>query len=134
MIFMEGDQGDGLYIVDDGVIRGWILDKQLKYRPLSQELKVGCIFGEISFFLSSPRTATLQSKANSRLFFLENKYKKILYQNCPKLYKRMRLQIYSYKHDEILQFKMEFLRESVWYFKKAESKALTEICFQMVIK
>ena len=31
MIFMEGDTGDGLYIVDEGVIRGWIMDKKLYY-------------------------------------------------------------------------------------------------------
>ena len=103
MIFMEGDVGDGLYIVDDGDVKGWALDRKSCYKPLKKELSRGDVFGEISFFLDSPRTATLQSKANSRLFFLENRYKKTLSANCPILFKRLRKQIYSYEeHDENL--------------------------------
>ena len=59
MICMEGDEGDGLYIIDDGEVRGWILNRKLVHVPMRTELKVGSVFGEISFFLNSPRTASL---------------------------------------------------------------------------
>ena len=58
-IFWEGDEGDGLYIVDDGIVNGWVLDRKLFYRPLSRELGVGSVFGEIAFFLGAKRTATM---------------------------------------------------------------------------
>ena len=31
MLFREGDEGDGLYIIDDGAVQGWVRDKKLRY-------------------------------------------------------------------------------------------------------
>ena len=59
MLFREGDEGDGLYIIDDGSVRGWVRDKKLRSQPLQQEMAEGSIVGEIAFFLASKRTASL---------------------------------------------------------------------------
>ena len=90
MICMEGDEGDGIYIIDDGDVCGWVIDRNAIYQPFTEDLRVGSVFGEISFFLETKRTATLQSKANSRLFLLEKKYKKIFMTNCPTIFRRIR--------------------------------------------
>ena len=36
MLFREGDEGDGLYIIDDGIVQGWARDRKLRYKPLKQ--------------------------------------------------------------------------------------------------
>ena len=48
------------------------------------------------------------------------------------MYKRMRSQIYQYD-DEILENRIQLLRESVYYFKLVEREALVELAFQMNI-
>jgi len=49
------------------------------------------------------------------------------------LYKRMRNQIYLHR-DEVLEYKINLLRESVFYLKLAEREALVELAFQMRIE
>ena len=84
--------------------------------------------GEVSYFLKSKRTATILTKSSARLFFLDIKFKNNLRQLCPKMFKRMRSQIYQYD-DEILENKIQLLRESVYYFKSVEREALVELAF-----
>ena len=38
MVFKEGDESDGLYIIDDGTINGWARDKKLRYKRLKTEM------------------------------------------------------------------------------------------------
>ena len=59
MVFREGDEGDGLYIIDDGTINGWARDKKLLYKRLKTEMVQGSVIGEISFYLNSMRSASL---------------------------------------------------------------------------
>lgn len=59
MVFREGDEGDGLYIIDDGTINGWARDKKLRYKRLKNEMVQGSVIGEISFYLNSMRSASL---------------------------------------------------------------------------
>ena len=44
------------------------------------------------------------------------------------LYKRMRSQTYKYD-DEVLEYKIHLLRESVYYLKPVEREALVELAF-----
>ena len=59
MVFKEGDESDGLYIIDDGTIKGWARDKKLRYKRLKTEMVQGSVIGEISFYLNSMRSASL---------------------------------------------------------------------------
>ena len=53
MVFKEGDESDGLYIIDDGTINGWARDKKLRFKRLKTEMIQGSIIGEIAFYLDS---------------------------------------------------------------------------------
>ena len=86
------------------------------------------LVGEVSFFLKTKRTATIFSKTTVRLFFLDIMYKKTLLELCPMLYKRMRSQTYKYD-DEVLEYKIHLLRESVYYLKPVEREALVELSY-----
>lgn len=55
-------------------------------------------------------------------------YKKTLLELCPMLYKRMRSQTYKYD-DEVLEYKIHLLRESVYYLKTVEREALVELAY-----
>lgn len=82
ILFRQGDPGESLYIIDQGVMEV-VLTKKGKgkkdseglsqYIPEDQEtpiveLERGDFFGEISFLAGSNRTATLAAKEDSKLF------------------------------------------------------------------
>ena len=127
VIFYEKDECTGLYIVEHGTLGGNILNLNRLEIPLEKK-KESSLVGEVAFFLKSKRTATILTKQNARLFFLDIKFKKTFLSLCPKIHKRMRDQIYQYD-DEILENKIHLLRESVYYFKSVERRALVELAF-----
>ena len=121
-----------MYWLQKGSIRGYTEDSNGNVAHIPEQKKASLI-GEISFFLRTRRTATLISNTSVRIFFLDIRYKKTLLELCPNLYKRMRRQIFTYSDDN-LEYKVQLLRQSVFYFKEAEREALVEIAFQMAIK
>lgn len=128
----EGDECDGIYIVQKGTVGGYILNRKGNKSQIA-EANATAVIGEVSFFLKARRTASIFCISNVRLFFLGVNYKKTLLQLCPMLYKRMRDLIYLY-HDEVLQHKIKLLQESVFYLRHAERDALVELAFQMEVQ
>ena len=61
----------------------------------------GTIFGEISFFYDTKRTATVISQDNSKVFLLKKENLQILKDICPTIVRRLHMQIYCYK-DEVI--------------------------------
>src|SRR6266850_3776453 len=55
IIFNEQDKGDALYVVEDGSVRIWVLDEDVKPVTLT-ELKSGEFFGELAVLDRGPRS------------------------------------------------------------------------------
>lgn len=132
IICNEGDDCNGLFIVQKGTIGGWILNRSKQKIPLRESTE-SCLVGEVAFFMKTKRTATVMCKTSARIFFLDFRYKQTLLELCPMLYKRMRSQVYRYE-DEVLEYKIRLLRLSVYYFEKAEREALVELSFQSKVE
>lgn len=66
VIFLQGDPGLGMYIIESGTIE--IVHEPL--RNLLAELGAGEFFGELALLDESPRTATAVAKTPCRIFCL----------------------------------------------------------------
>lgn len=65
IIFNEGDEGDALYIIKQGVIRIYKLGKNIT------ELKDNDFFGEMALISDKPRVATAKTLTNTEIFVLK---------------------------------------------------------------
>jgi CRP/FNR family cyclic AMP-dependent transcriptional regulator len=54
-VFNESDRGDALYVVEEGAVRIWVLDEDVKPVTLA-ELKPGDFFGELAVLDRGPRS------------------------------------------------------------------------------
>jgi CRP/FNR family transcriptional regulator, cyclic AMP receptor protein len=54
-VFNESDRGDALYVVEEGAVRIWVLDEDVKPVTLT-ELKPGDFFGELAVLDRGPRS------------------------------------------------------------------------------
>lgn len=70
VIIKEGDPGDAMYVVKDGLLRVSTKDSKGKEVVLAQ-LGEGDIFGEVALFTGKPRTATVKTLKQSRLMKLK---------------------------------------------------------------
>jgi signal transduction histidine kinase len=68
-IFREGDPGDGVYVIQDGLVEISALVSGTQRRMLSQ-LGAGEIFGEMAVIENHPRSATATAVKDTKLFFL----------------------------------------------------------------
>lgn len=89
VVMTEGDQCDGLYILQVGSLQASVIDRNGK-DLLTKQFERSSLLGEVSFFLETRRTATVSCLSNCRLFFLDIRYKKTLLQLCPLLFRQMR--------------------------------------------
>jgi CRP/FNR family cyclic AMP-dependent transcriptional regulator len=66
VIFHENDQGDALYVIDEGSVRIWVRDEDVNEVTLS-ELNVGEFFGELAVLDSGQRSANASALADCTL-------------------------------------------------------------------
>ena len=65
VVFSQGDQGDGFYVVEEGELE-IVRDGQVVHRPTA-----GGYFGEIALLRAVPRTATIRATTDVRLLRLD---------------------------------------------------------------
>src|SRR5882762_4478909 len=71
-IFLAGERGDGLYVVDSGKVRIWVRDGDGNDVTLS-ELEPGNFFGELSVLDGGKRSANATASLDSTLHCLPRK-------------------------------------------------------------
>jgi signal transduction histidine kinase len=69
VIFSAGEEGDGLYLVDSGLVRISVKVGQNDQHPLAM-IGPGEFFGEMAVFDEEPRSATAAAETDTKTFFL----------------------------------------------------------------
>src|SRR5215813_2345301 len=69
VLFLSGDEGDGCYRVDDGLLKVSVVAPAGGERILAV-LGPGAIVGELSMFSEAPRNATVTAIRESKLSFI----------------------------------------------------------------
>lgn len=88
-VFTEGDECTGLYVLMNGSIMGYILDSGMQV-SIDLTQASGSVFGEISYFLNTKRTASIYSETTCSFLFLKTEYRKLFFQGSPLIYKFLR--------------------------------------------
>jgi CRP/FNR family cyclic AMP-dependent transcriptional regulator len=70
-IFNEQDRGDALYVVEEGAVRIWVLDEDVKPVTLT-ELKPGEFFGELAVLDRGPRSTNATATVETTLHRLSS--------------------------------------------------------------
>lgn len=70
-VFQQGDDGDGLYIIDKGSVQCYRKAKKDAKEELLKTYKDGQSFGELSLLYNAPRAASLKCQIDTVLFFLD---------------------------------------------------------------
>jgi signal transduction histidine kinase len=83
-IFREGDPGDGIYVVKEGLVEISALVAENQRRVLSQR-GPGEIFGEMAVVEDRPRSATATAVKDTRLYFLPRSEMLAMLQHSPGL-------------------------------------------------
>jgi len=107
-IFREGDRGDGVYVVKEGLVEisGWI--NQETRRVLSH-IRPGGIFGEMAIIEHRPRSASAAASKDTTAYFIPRGELLTLIERSPGLAMSV-LQVISHRQRE---FNQHFLREVV---------------------
>lgn len=84
IIFTEGDEGDGLYVVKEGVVRISALVNPRERRVLSR-LVAGDFFGEMAIVDKGPRSATASAEPASTVYFIPRPVILEMLENSPHL-------------------------------------------------
>lgn len=69
IIFTEGDEGDGLYVVQEGTVQISALVNPRERRVLSK-LMAGDFFGEMAILDNGPRSATATAEKDAAVYFI----------------------------------------------------------------
>jgi signal transduction histidine kinase len=83
-IFLEGDQGDGLYVIKDGLVEIVHL-AGAEVRNIFSRLGPGEIFGEMAVIESRPRSATAIAAEDTQVYFIPREEMRMLLQHSPGL-------------------------------------------------
>ena len=83
-IFVEGDQGDGLYIVRSGSVQISARVNQGERRRLGR-IGVGDFFGEMAVIDHEPRSATASAEVDTELYFIPSAAILQMLERSPKL-------------------------------------------------
>ena len=65
-----GDECNGIYVVSKGMVDVYVAGMSYKFCKHIQLFK-GSVFGQISFYLNTKRTATIVNSGYNKLFFLD---------------------------------------------------------------
>jgi ABC-type bacteriocin/lantibiotic exporter with double-glycine peptidase domain/CRP-like cAMP-binding protein len=105
-VFAEGDPAGALYFVADGRLRVW--DRahgDLRY------LRGGDVFGEVSLFLGSSRTATVEAVSAVRLLALEAAVFEAYQAEYPAMRERVAEQLAFYERGPARHVPLDFVEE-----------------------
>jgi signal transduction histidine kinase len=107
-IFREGDPGDGLYVVVEGLVEisGVINTEQ---RQVLTQVAPGGVFGEMSVIEQLPRSANATAAMPTRVLFISRPEMQALIERAPALAAAL-LQLVSHR---LREFNQHYLREVV---------------------
>ncbi len=83
-IFREGDPGNGLYVIKDGLVEIVHLVGS-EVRNVFSRLEPGAVFGEMAVIEERPRSATAIAATDTQLYFIPREEMRVILQNSPGL-------------------------------------------------
>jgi signal transduction histidine kinase len=105
-IFKEGDNGDGVYVVRDGLVEiSGLVDQQV--RLVFSEVGPGDIFGEMAVIENKPRSACAVARTEATVYFIPRAEMLALVERSPSLALAL-LQEISHR---LREFNRQYLRE-----------------------
>ncbi len=90
IIFREGDEGDGLYIIDSGEV------SVTKNGVIISKLSEGAYFGELALLADIPRFATISALSEGVLFFITKQDFDKITDEIPAIMKSINKQVINY--------------------------------------
>lgn len=107
-IFKEGDKGDGVYVVKEGLVEiSGLVDQ--KVRLVFSQVDPGDIFGEMAVIEAKPRSACAVAKADSKVYFIPRADMLTLVEHSPALALALLREISS----RLREFNRHYLSEVV---------------------
>ena len=88
MLFLAGDPGDGCYLVDEGLLKVYVVSQSGGERILSI-LGPGALVGELSMIDGAPRSASVAAIRESKLRFIGRAGFDALARTQPELYRHL---------------------------------------------
>ncbi len=107
-IFHEGDPGDGLYLVRDGVVEISVRINQKDKRVFTR-VSAGEMFGEMAVIEQKPRSACAVALEDTALYFISTQDFLRLIARCPQLAMATMREVSS----RLREFNTQFLREVI---------------------
>lgn len=105
-IFKEGDSGDGLYVVRDGLVEiSGLVDQ--KVRLVFSQVGPGDVFGEMAVIENKPRSACAVAKTNTAVYFIPRAEMLTLVDRSPALALALLREI----SHRLREFNQQYLRE-----------------------
>ena len=105
-IFKEGDNGDGVYVVQDGLVEiSGLVDQ--KMRLVLSQVGPGDIFGEMAVLDNKPRSACAVAKADAKVYFIPRAEMLALVEHSPTLALALMREI----SQRLREFNRQYLRE-----------------------
>jgi signal transduction histidine kinase len=105
-IFKEGDQGDGVYVVQDGLVEiSGLVDGRV--RLVFSQVGPGDIFGEMAVIEDKPRSASAVAKAQVSVYFIPRAEMLVLVERSPAL----ALSLLREVSNRLREFNRQYLRE-----------------------
>jgi signal transduction histidine kinase len=107
-IFKEGDDGDGVYVVRDGLVEiSGLVDQNM--RLVFSRIGPGDVFGEMAVIESKPRSACAVAKVDTRVYFIPRTELLALVERSPVLALTL-LQEISHR---LREFNRQYLQEAL---------------------
>ena len=107
-IFKEGDTGDGVYVVGDGLVEiSGLVDQQV--RLVFHQVGPGDVFGEMAVLENKPRSAGAAAKSATRVYFIPRAEMLALVERSPALALALSREI----SHRLRQFNRHYLREAL---------------------
>jgi len=105
-VIREGDPAGPLFLVVEGRLRAWNLERgDLRY------LRAGDLFGEVSLYTGSPRTATVEAVSDARLVSLSSEVYQRFASDFPELRARVADQLAIYARGPALNVPIDFAKD-----------------------
>jgi signal transduction histidine kinase len=83
-VFKEGDQGDGVYFVSEGLVQISTVVGESERRVLTR-IQPGDFFGEMAVVDNQPRSATATAEEDSQLWFVASAEMLDMMRRCPRI-------------------------------------------------
>jgi signal transduction histidine kinase len=85
VVFTEGDEGDGIYMVREGLVQISALVGQGQERKVLTRVRPGEFFGEMAVLDREPRSATATAETATSVYFIPREKLLGLLESCPSL-------------------------------------------------